>query len=62
VDHALSRMHLDRSAGSLQALPIANRVVEENFIFTYMNSDGRKPGQIGVQGEARGSNGLCSLR
>src|SRR5450432_4198732 len=49
VDHALPRLHLDRSAGSLQALPISNRVVEENFIFTYMNSDGRKPGQIGVQ-------------
>jgi hypothetical protein len=39
VDHALQRMDLDgTTALAFEALTVAKRVVEENFVFTQVNS------------------------
>jgi len=50
VDHTLPRMDLDGTARAFEALALAKRVVEEYFIFTYVNSNGWRPGQIAIKG------------
>jgi hypothetical protein len=62
-DHALPRMDLDGTARAFEALAIAKRVVEEYFIFTYVNFNGWRPGQIAIKrGDACGSLGSCPSR